>query len=66
MKKYQFCTQRRPENSKKYNEQVFYKKIVLNDFVIFTEKYLSWFSFLIKRQTFRAATLSKRDTGVFL
>ena len=34
--------------SKKYNEQVFYKKVVLKNFATFTEKHLRWSLFLNK------------------
>ena len=48
--------------------QVFFKIAILKNFVIFTGKHLCWSLFLIKLQTFRLVTLSKRDsyTGVFL
>ena len=47
---------------------VFYKKAGLKHFAIFTGKHLYWSLFLIQLQTFRSATLLKRDsnTGVFL
>ena len=52
--------------SEKYNEQkVLFKKTVLNNFAIFTGKYLCWwYLFFNKRPT----TLSKRDANadVFL
>ena len=47
---------------------VFFKKAVLKNFLIFTGKHLCWNLFLIKLQTLRPETLLKRDldTGVFL
>ena len=48
--------------------EVFYKKALLNNFVIFRVKQLCWSLFLITLQTFRPATLLKRNsnTGAFL
>ena len=48
--------------------QMFFKIGVLKNVAIFTGKNLCWSFFLIKLQTFRTATLSKRNfnTGVFL
>ena len=54
--------------SEKYNEQkVFFKKIVLNNFAIFTGKYLCWW-YLFFNKNKRPTTLSKRgsNAGVFL
>ena len=47
---------------------MFYKKIVLNNFAIFTDNACVGVSFLIKTQAFKPETSSKRDsfTGVFL
>ena len=42
--------------------QEFYKKVVLKNFAIFTEKRLCWSLFLIKLQAWRSATLLKRDS----
>ena len=39
----------------------FYKKGVVKNFAIFTEKHLCWSLFLIKLQAYRPATLLKRD-----
>ena len=48
--------------------EVFYKKAVLKNVVIFTGKHLYWSHFLIKLLAFSPVTLLKRDskTGVFL
>ena len=43
--------------------EVFYKKAVLGNFAIFTEKHLSWDLFLIKFQARRPATLFDSNTG---
>ena len=54
--------------SEKYNEQkVFFKKIVLNNFAIFTGKYLCWW-YLFFNKNKKPTTLSKKDSnaGVFL
>ena len=40
---------------------MFYKKAVLKNFAIFTGKHLCWGLFIKKLQTFRPATLLKRD-----
>ena len=43
--------------------EAFYKKAVLKNFTIFTEKHLRWSLFLIKLQTFRPETLLKRESS---
>ena len=55
-------------NNKKQPPEVFYKKSVLKNVLIFTGKHLCWSLFLIKLQALRSATLLKRDsnTGVYL
>ena len=47
---------------------MFFKIAALKNFAIFAGKHLGWSLFLIKLQTFRPATLLKRDsnTGVLL
>ena len=49
-------------------QQMFFKVGVLKSYAIFTGKHLRWSLFLIKFQSFRSATLLKRDSnkGVFL
>ena len=51
-----------------YNEQVPYKKAILKNFTIFTEKHLCWSLFLNKNQAFNPETLLKGgfNTGFFL
>ena len=47
--------------SEKYNEQkVFYKKIVLNNFAIFTEKHLCWYLFFNKNAGLQAWNFIKK------
>ena len=55
---WQYCHKQPPE--------VFYKKVVLRNFTIFTGKHKCGGFFLIKLQAFRSATFLKRDsnTGV--
>ena len=55
-------------NNKMQPPEVFYKKAVLKNFLIFTGKHLYWSLFLIKFPAFKSATLLKRDsnTGVYL
>ena len=53
--------------SEKYNEQkVFFKKIVLNNFAIFTGKYLCWWYLFFKKNkkltTKKAKKLIKKKT----
>ena len=53
--------------SEKYNEQkVFFKKIVLNNFAIFTGKYLCWWYLFLKKNkkltTKKAKKLIKKKT----
>ena len=43
----------------KYNEQVFYKKAVLENFAIFVGKQLCWSLFFNKLQTFNPTTKSR-------
>ena len=54
--------------SRSNRSQMFSKIGVLDNFASFTRKQLRWSLFLIKLQTFRHATLLKRDSkiGVFL
>ena len=55
-------------NNKKQPPEVVHKKTVLQNFSIFTRKYLRWSLFLIKMRAYRSVTLLKRDsnTVVFL
>ena len=46
--------------SKKYNEQVFYKKVVLKNFAIFTEKHLRWSLFLNKNTVLQTWNFFKK------
>ena len=48
--------------------QMFFKVVVLKSYAIFAGKLLRWSLFLIKFQSFRSATLLKRNSnrGVFL
>ena len=48
-------------NNKKQPPEVFYKKAVLKNFSVFTEKYLSSSLFLIKLRAFRFAQLFKKE-----
>ena len=50
------------------HRRFYIREALLTNFPIFTGKHLSWSLFLIKLQSFRSATLLKRDpnTGVFL
>ena len=50
------------------HQRCFIKKVVLKSFATFKWKQLCWSLCLIKLQTFRSVTLSKRDsnTGIFL
>ena len=48
-------------NNKKLPPKVLYKKAVLENLSMFTEKHLGWSLFLIKLQAFRAATLLERN-----
>ena len=47
---------------------LFYKEAILKNFSIFTENDLGWTLFLMKWQSFKPATLLKKDsnTAVFL
>ena len=51
-----------------FPSEAFYKKAVLKNFAIFLGKHLCWSLFLTNLQSFRTATLLKRDsnTSVFL
>ena len=50
--------------SEKYNEQnVFHKKVVLENFAIFTGKYLCWNIFFNRNAGLQACTLLKRDSN---
>ena len=55
-------------NNNKQSSEMFYKKAILKNLAIFTEKHLCWSLFSIKLQVFRPVTLLKidSDTGVFL
>ena len=48
-------------NNEKRPPEVFYKKAVLKNFLIFTGKHLCWSLFLIKLQVLRSAALSKKN-----
>ena len=50
-------------NIKSSRSRMFFKKVVLKNFAIFTGKYLCWSLFLIQLQAFRPATLLKRDSN---
>ena len=56
------------DNQKQPPDMSFYKKAILKNFSIFTENDLGWTLFLIKWQSFKPATLLKKDsnTAVFL
>ena len=51
------------KNIQKQPPEVFYKKAVLNNLTIFTEKKLCWSLFLIKLPARRPAPLLKRDSN---
>ena len=67
-RKYFYGSDIKFEKTRSSHQRRSIKKAVLKNFSIFTAKHLCWSSFLIKFQTFRSATLLKREssTSVFL
>ena len=50
-------------NNKTQSQEVFYKKVVLKNFSVFTGKYLFSSLSLMKLRAFRSATLLKTDSN---